>query len=124
MTHLTEDSAVRRDDAFDSVHGAVRVERNVHSGVAAEVNVLSSHLTVRDKLLYYALRSYEAALAMGYRNIVDIADVAAAEPRGLVGADTSQGKLRLMAADGVVGQRGAFSGQRNYLSERNKAKLD
>lgn len=82
VTHLTEDSAVRRDDAFDSVHGAVRVECNVHSGVAAEVNVLSSHLTVRDKLLYYALRSYEAALAMGYRNIVDIADVAAAEPTG------------------------------------------
>ena len=55
---------------------------------------------------------------------MDIADVAAAEPRGLVGADTSQGKLRLMAADGVVGQRRAFSGQRNDLSERNKTKLD
>ena len=46
VTHLAEDTAVGRSDTFDGEQGAVGVEGGIHGGVAFQIYVLGSDLTV------------------------------------------------------------------------------
>ena len=76
MTHLAENTAVRRGDTLDRAHRTVRVPRNIHGRLALKVGVLERYLTVLDKLINDVLRRYEAALAVRERDGVQVADIA------------------------------------------------
>ena len=81
VTHLAEHSAVGRGDTLDSAYGAVEVELNAVGGLAAEINVLGSDLTVCRKLLNGFEVSHKPALAVRNGNCEYVACVNAAEPR-------------------------------------------
>ena len=73
MAHLTEDAAVRGEDALDGLHGAVGVRVNVHGGLAGSVDVLGGHLAAGDQVGDHLGGGYEAALPVGDGDGVQVA---------------------------------------------------
>ena len=124
MTHLTQHTAVGGGDTLDGADRAVGVEGGVHGRIARQVNVLGSDLTVLGQLANQLLGAEEAALAVGDRHGVDVTDIGAGQPGGLVGADTGADQLGLVAADDVVGQGGAGLVGVDDLTEGHQTQLD
>ena len=124
MTHLTEYASVRAGDAFDSFHGAVRVERDVASRVAVEVDVLRCDLTVRTELFNDFLRCYEATFTVRYGDGVRAAEFDAAEPRGKLGYDFGLYHARYVTTDIVVGKCRHLGFEIDDLAVRYESELD
>ena len=64
VSHLTEDSAVWRGNAFDCHHGSVRVVVNIHSWVAVQIDILGCNLSVFCQLFNECRRSNEPTFAV------------------------------------------------------------
>ena len=93
MTHLTEYTAVRRNDTLDSAHRAVGIVCKIHCRFAVKVNILSSNLTVFDELCDNLIACYKTSFAVRDRYVVNLAHLAVHKPRRLVGANLSKSKL-------------------------------
>ena len=124
MTHLTENTSVRRGDALDAPHRTVRVHRDLHGRKTVLIHILGRDLVVFSQLLQHFLRRDKASFAVRHRDRVDVSGLGKREPRALGGGNTGLNHLGNVAADRVVGQGRLIRAQRADLTVGYQAKLD
>ena len=64
MSHLAEDSSIRRRDALNCHDRMIRVEADILRRIAIEIYILFGNLTILDHLLQHCFFCCEAAFAM------------------------------------------------------------
>ena len=74
VPHLAQHAAIRRANALDRPIRAVRVFRHLHRGHAVDGAILRDDLAVGHQLLELRLAADEAPLAVGNRDLMDVAD--------------------------------------------------
>ena len=124
MAHLAEDAAVRACDALHGADGVVRVEADVRRRALPEVDVLRGDLAVCRELTDQRGVGEEAAFAVRDRHGVNALELRVLQPRGEIGADARVDDARLVAADGVVGQRRAVLVRVHDPAVGHEAELD
>ena len=124
MTHLTEDTTIRRGDTLDRIVGAVRVVLDIHGRMTLEIHVLGRDLTVLDELLEKCRLTEEAALAVRDRYAVDVTRLRVCKPWRHVRSHTDVDDLRLVASDRVEGKRRTVLIGITDLTVRYETELD
>ena len=64
MAHLAEDPAVRRGNALNGKQRTVGVECSIHGGIAFQIHILGSDLTIDGKLMCQFFGCEEAAFTV------------------------------------------------------------
>ncbi len=123
MTHLAKHATVGTGDALNSQHRAIRVDRQIHRGHAVCVYVLSSNLTSSSHLRNKLIRRHKATFTMADGHGVYIAHVATRKPRRQARCNARAHKTALMAANGVVGERGTGVVHGANVAEGHKTQL-
>lgn len=124
VAHLAEDPAAGAGDAFDGEQGAVRVDGDVHRGLAAGVDVLRGDLTVSRELGDDFRAGVELAFAMRQRDRVEVAGLAEGKPGRGIADDPGGGVAGDVAADVVVDQGRGTGGGLADLAVGDEAGLD
>ena len=101
MSHFSEDTPVRRGDAFNSGGRAVGVEVYISAHQTFQINVLCRDLAVICEAPYKILVCQETPFSVRYRNTVDVSDLGQGKPGRFIGSYAGAYYARLVTSDAV-----------------------
>ena len=81
MSHLAEDSSVRRSNAFDCKIGAVRIVLDFIRYISVKIYILCNDLSVFCKLSDQLFRCNKSSFTVRNRNGINVARLCIGKPR-------------------------------------------
>lgn len=123
MSHFAEHPPIRRGDSFDGLNRIVGIKTNIGCRIALQIYILSGDLPILGHFCTSASSATNRP-PMGNGYCMNIPYATVHHPWGLVGGYPSAHQHRLMASNGVEGQRRAAAVGIDNLAKRNQPQLN